>query len=126
KAHQIIEAGELGEVVVVWTRMFRGPAVSAASGWRGQYGLFFDCMIHELDGLMDLAGADFERVVAFGAPQGVKGPKATDRPAETVTASVEFANAVRGSIAFSELSQTYDNTHFGVVGDRGRIDATTC
>ncbi|MFW6059922.1 MAG: Gfo/Idh/MocA family protein [Phycisphaeraceae bacterium] len=124
KANQLIAAGELGEVAVVWTRMFRGPAVTAANGWRGRCGLFFDCMIHELDGLMHFAGADFERVAAFGAPQGMKTPKPSDRPAETVTACVEFENAVRGSIAFSELSQTYENTQFGIVGDKGRIDGS--
>jgi predicted dehydrogenase len=121
KVHQIIRSGELGEVVVVWTSMFRGPA-PATDTWRGQVGLFFDCMIHEIDGMLGFAGADFERVAAFGGAVGAKGLKPADRPPHTVTACVEFSNAVRGSITFSERSQSYDNTHFGVVGDKGRID----
>jgi predicted dehydrogenase len=121
KVRQIIESGELGQVVVVWTSMFRGPP-PRKDGWRDRVGLFFDCMIHEIDGMMEFAGADFERVAAFGGPQGIKGRKPADQPAHTVSACVEFANAVRGTITFSELSQTYDNTHFGVVGDKGRID----
>lgn len=122
KAMEIIDSGELGQVVVVWSNMFRGPARTAANGWRGKHGLFFDCMIHEIDGLMHFAGADFERVAAYGAPQGVKGLKSADQAPNTVTASIEFENAIRGSLAFSDLSATYDASHFGIVGDRGRID----
>lgn len=88
-------------------------------------GAFLDCMIHEIDGMMEFADADFERAVAFGGPQGVRGRKPLDQAPVTVSASVEFENAVRGSIAFSSLNRTYDNTHFGVVGDKGRIDAGT-
>jgi len=124
KVKSLIEAGEVGNVVVLWSHMFRHPPVAAGDGWRGRIGLFFDCMIHELDGMRHFAGAAFHRVCAFGAPQGATGAKADDHPPETVTACVEFENAVRGSVAFSQLVATHDHTRFGVVGDRGRLEAT--
>jgi predicted dehydrogenase len=122
KVKEVIKSGQLGRVVLLWANMFRG---GSESEWRNDRatcgGVFFDCFIHEINELLCWADADFERLSAFGAPAGEKGACADVSP-ETVVGCMEFANAIRAGVCFSSVSQTTDNTHFGVVGDQGRID----
>jgi predicted dehydrogenase len=47
---------------------------------------------------------------------------ARNSPAETVSASIEFANGIRASAALSQISQTHQNDMFGFVGTDGRIE----
>jgi len=122
KVKEVLTSGALGRVVLLWANMFRG---GSESQWRNDRatcgGVFFDCFVHEINELLCWADADFERVAAFGAPVGEKG-RCADVSPETVVGCMEFDNAIRASVCFSSVSQTTDNTHFGVVGVDGRID----
>lgn len=123
KVKEIIASGTLGQVVLVWANMFRGVSASD-SAWRTEKGLcrgiFFDCYVHEINEMLSWAGADFDRVAAFGAPVGATG--ANEDVPDTVTACIEFQGGVRASVCFSQVSKTTNDTHFGIVGTRGRID----
>ncbi|MFZ2658482.1 MAG: Gfo/Idh/MocA family oxidoreductase [Victivallales bacterium] len=122
KILQLIKSGELGEVVMIWAHLFRGPGYMVE--WRKNpvhgAGQFFDCMVHEFNDMFEFAGADFSRVCAFGAP--VRQVGASQEMPETVSANIEFQNGVRASAAFSQVSATYRNNMFGVVGTKGRVD----
>ena len=122
EVQRLIDTGQLGNLVVMWSHEFR--EITNPNAWRFQrghtWGLFFDCQVHEFSIMTKLAGSDFHRVCAFGAPQGRRGPVETDLP-ETVTASIEYKNGVRASAAFSQVSQTHKNDMFGFVGTDGRM-----
>ena len=120
---RIMASGDLGDVVFLWVTMFRG--LGEYNEWRRDRrnggGQFFDCLVHEFDELLHWTSADFERVCVFGAPRDECGPN-PDENADTAAVCIEFANGIRASVGFSQISQTTNDTHFGVVGTRGRID----
>ncbi|MBN1864711.1 MAG: Gfo/Idh/MocA family oxidoreductase [Victivallales bacterium] len=122
KILQLIKSGELGEIVMIWAHLFRGPGHMVEWRKNSQHGAgqFFDCMVHEFNDMFEFAGADFSRVCAFGAPLGKLG--ASQEMPDTVSANIEFQNGVRASAAFSQVSATYRNNMFGVVGTKGRVD----
>lgn len=123
KISSVVATGQLGDLVVLWARLFRGPGNTTA--WRTDRavggGQFFDCMVHEFNDMVGWSGAPFVRVCAFGAPQGRVGANAADTP-DTVCATIEFENGVRASATFSQISETMNNNAFGLVGTAGRID----
>ena len=125
KIREIMDRGDLGQLVVVWWNMFTGIPSRDASHWQLSRamggGKLFDCSCHYLDLLMMWAGARFERVCAFGGPPGSTGPNADDMPT-VANIIVEFANGVRGTYSLSSVSKSTNDSAFGLVGTAGRIE----
>ena len=125
KIREILDRGDLGQLVLVWWNMFTGTVPRDADHWQQSRALgggkLFDCACHYFDLLMMWAGARFERVCAFGGPLGSTGPNTKDMPT-VANVIVEFANGVRGTYNLSQESKATNDSAFGLVGTAGRID----
>ena len=125
KIREILDRGDLGDLVLVWWNMFTGVPSRDTDHWQFSRamggGKLFDCACHYLDLLMMWAGARFDRVCAFGGPPGSTGPNADDMPT-VANIIVEFANGVRATYSLSSVSKATNDSAFGLVGTAGRID----
>ena len=123
---QIIDAGQIGRVVMGWYHMFL-PYDAEADTWRAARdaggGKLFDCACHYYDMLCDLVGESrFHRVAAFGGPAGHLGAN-PDQPNKLATTMVELRNGVRLTLELSELTDAPHHGKFGIVGTRGKFEA---
>ncbi|MCM8768767.1 MAG: Gfo/Idh/MocA family oxidoreductase, partial [Candidatus Omnitrophica bacterium] len=124
KALEIINQGGIGQVVFVWWHMFLKNEGKQLPYWQKERkyggGKLFDCLCHYMDILSLFAGANFERVTAYGTEVGKTGVN-PDRIPKVATVIFEYANGAKGNVSLSEVTPTPENSLFGIVGTDGII-----
>ncbi|HOJ38892.1 MAG TPA: Gfo/Idh/MocA family oxidoreductase [bacterium] len=124
KTLQLIQQGEIGQVVFVWWHMFLKNEGKQLPYWQKERryggGKLFDCLCHYMDILSLFAGAVFDRVSAFGTEVGQTGLN-PDRIPRVATVIFEYASGAKGNVSLSEVTPSPENSLFGVVGTDGII-----
>jgi predicted dehydrogenase len=122
----LIAAGEIGEVQLVWCREFRGPFLKKVGDWiqdsRYSGGCLVDKNCHHFDLMNWWAGSRPSKVCGFGGSDVVRVVNNEHEVIDHASVSFEYANGVRGSLLVSMFAPKLEETlEMGVMGDRGMI-----
>ncbi len=125
KMKALVEAGEVGQPRMVWTREFRGPFQKKSQDWiqdeRRSGGMLVDKNCHHFDLMNWWANSKPKRVAAFGGNavnRVIDGPHQVNDHANV---NFEYENGVRGSLQICLFALDFPNEdlEMGIVGDGG-------
>ncbi len=120
---QQLDRGAIGKLQVIWWNMFRMPFRGVYSRRELSGGPFIaeNCHWFDLFGLFN-GEQRFRKACAFGGLDVLKDRQEIDDNAVCI---VEYENAVRASLNFTYFTDQPEHVLFGLVGDQGKITATT-
>jgi predicted dehydrogenase len=118
-----LDRGAIGKLQVIWWNMFRMPFRGVYSRKELSGGPFIaeNCHWFDLFGFFN-AEERFRKVCAFGGLDVLKDRQEIEDNAVCI---VEYENAVRASLNFTYFTDQPEHVQFGLVGDQGKITATT-
>ncbi|MBU6401351.1 MAG: Gfo/Idh/MocA family oxidoreductase [Verrucomicrobia bacterium] len=144
----LVDAGEIGQPRLVWTREFRGPFQKKSGNWlqdnRWSGGALVDKSCHHFDLMNWWVGSRPRRVCAFGGQAGQGEVRSSQfegqRPKARVglppsafrvrapvldhaTVSFEYENGMRGTLQLCLFARDFpdEELEMGIVGDRGEL-----
>jgi len=116
---QRIEAGDIGELVSVWSRRLHFIDPAKRAGWRLDHslsgGLLYEINIHELDWMM-LVGGEVDNVFARTAAVERQGPRSNDH----LWVNLGFAGGAVGTHEGSWYAAA-PNMYIGLHGSKGAV-----
>jgi len=126
KMKQLVAAGEIGEVQLVWCREFRGPFLKKVGDWiqdsRYSGGCLVDKNSHQFDLMNWWVQSRPKRICGFGGADVVH---VVNNPYEVIdhaAVSFEYENQVRGSLVISMFApRMEEDLEMGVMGSEGVI-----
>ncbi len=126
KVKELISAGEVGEVQLVWCKEFRGPFLKKVGDWiqdsRYSGGCLVDKNCHHFDLMNWWANSLPKRVCGFGGNDVVRIVNNEHEVIDHASLSFEYENRVRGGLLLSMFApKTGEDLEMGVIGDRGMI-----
>jgi predicted dehydrogenase len=126
KVRELITAGEIGQVQLVWCKEFRGPFLKKVGDWiqdaRYSGGCLVDKNCHHFDLMNWWVGARPRRVCGFGGNDVVRVVNNEHEVIDHASVSFEYDNGVRGGLLLSMFApKTGEDLEMGVIGDRGMI-----
>lgn len=126
KIKDLIVAGEIGEVQLVWCKEFRGPFLKKVGDWiqdaRFSGGCLVDKNCHHFDLLNWWVGSRPKRVCGFGGNDVVRVVNNQHEVIDHASVSFEYENGVRGGLLLSMFApKTGEDLEMGVIGDGGMI-----
>ncbi len=127
KVKALIDAGEIGQPRMVWTREFRGPFQKKSGEWIQDDRLSGGCLVdkncHHFDLMNWWAGARPKRVSAFGGNAVNRVIAGEHQVHDHATVSFEYENQVRGTLQLCmfALDFPYEDLEMGVVGEEGML-----
>ncbi len=128
KVHELIKAGEIGEVKMVWCREFRGPFQPKSGQWiqddRMSGGCLVDKNCHHFDLMNWWAGARPHRVAAFGSNSVHRVIEGEHQVHDHATVSFDYVNGVKGTLQVCLFARDFpeEMLEMGVVGSKGSIE----
>jgi predicted dehydrogenase len=122
----LIAAGEVGEIQLVWCREFRGPFLKKVDNWiqdaRQSGGCLVDKNCHHFDLLNWWVRSRPSKVCGFGGNDVVHVVNNEHEVIDHASVSFQYANGVRGSLLISMFApKTGDDLEMGVMGDKGML-----
>jgi predicted dehydrogenase len=122
----LIAAGEIGEVQLVWCKEFRGPFLKKVGDWiqdaRYSGGCLVDKNCHHFDLMNWWVGSRPKRVCGFGGNDVVRVVNNEHEVIDHASVSFEYESGVRGGLLLSMFSpKTGEDLEMGVIGDRGML-----
>jgi predicted dehydrogenase len=126
KIKALIEAGEVGEVQLMWAREFRGPFLKKVGDWiqdsRYSGGSLVDMNSHHFDLMNWWANSRPARVSGFGGNDVVRVVNNEHEVIDHASVSFEYENGVRGGLLLCMFSpNTGESLEMGVMGSEGMI-----
>jgi predicted dehydrogenase len=126
KIKELITAGEVGEVQLVWCKEFRGPFLKKVGDWiqdaRYSGGCLVDKNCHHFDLLNWWVGSRPRRVCGFGGNDVVRVVNNDHEVIDHASVSFEYDNGVRGGLLLSMFApKTGEDLEMGVIGDKGML-----
>ena len=123
----LIAAGEVGEVQLVWCKEFRGPFLKKVGDWiqdsRYSGGCLVDKNCHHFDLMNWWVGSKPRRVCGFGGNDVVRVVNNAHEVIDHASVSFEYSNGVRGGLLLSMFSpKTGEDLQMGVIGDGGMLE----
>ena len=126
KIKELVSAGQVGQVQLVWCKEFRGPFLQKVGNWiqdsRYSGGCLVDKNCHHFDLLNWWVGSRPRRVCGFGGNDVVRVVNNEHEVIDHASVSFEYENGVRGGLLLSMFSpKTGEDLEMGVIGDRGMV-----
>jgi len=127
KMKSLVDAGEIGQPRMVWTREFRGPFQPKSGQWiqdaRLSGGMMVDKNCHHFDMMNWWVGARPCRVAAFGGSAVMHVVDAAHQVNDHSTVSFEYDNGVLGTLQVCLFARDFpeEELEMGIVGDAGSL-----
>lgn len=128
KVHELIQAGEIGEVRMVWCKEFRGPFQPKSGQWiqddRMSGGCLVDKNCHHFDLMNWWVGSRPQRVAAFGSNAVHRVIEGGHQVHDHATVSFDYANGAKGTLQVCMFARDFPEEYLemGVIGDKGTIE----
>jgi predicted dehydrogenase len=122
----LITAGEIGEVQLVWCKEFRGPFLKKVGDWiqdaRYSGGCLVDKNCHHFDLMNWWVGSRPRKVCGFGGNDVVRVVNNQHEVIDHASVSFEYENGVRGGLLLAMFApKTGEDLEMGVIGDKGML-----
>jgi len=126
KIKNLVDAGEVGEVQLVWCKEFRGPFLKKVGDWiqdsRYSGGCLVDKNCHHFDLMNWWVGSRPKRVSGFGGNDVVRVVNNQHEVIDHASVSFEYENGVRGGLLLAMFApKTGEDVEMGVIGSEGMI-----
>src|ERR1051325_2820208 len=126
KIKELVAAGEVGEVQLVWCKEFRGPFLKKVGDWiqdrRQSGGTLVDKNCHHFDLMNWWVGARPKRVCGFGGKDVVSVIGGEHEVIDHASASFEYENGVRGGLLLCMFAPKMgEDLEMGVIGSKGVV-----
>lgn len=127
KIKELVEAGEIGNPQMVWTREFRGPFQKKSGDWIQDERLSGGCLVdkncHHFDLMNWWVGARPQRVSAFGGCAVNRVIEGERQVNDHATVSYEYENGVRGTLQLCMFALDFPNEdlEMGIIGDKAML-----
>jgi predicted dehydrogenase len=127
KMKALVDAGEIGQPRLVWTREFRGPFQPKSGQWiqdaRLSGGMMVDKNCHHFDMMNWWIGARPRRVAAFGGSAVMRVVDRAHQVNDHATVSYEYDNGALGTLQVCLFARDFpeEELEMGVVGDAGSL-----
>jgi predicted dehydrogenase len=126
KIKDLIDAGAVGEVQLVWCKELRGPFLKKVGDWiqdaRFSGGCLVDKNCHHFDLLNWWVGSRPAKVCGFGGNDVVRVVNNEHEVIDHASVSFQYANGVRGGLLLSMFApKTGEDLEMGVMGDKGML-----
>jgi predicted dehydrogenase len=122
----LIAAGEIGEVQLVWCKEFRGPFLKKVGDWiqdsRYSGGCLVDKNCHHFDLMNWWVGSRPRKVCGFGGNNVVRVVNNEHEVIDHASVTFEYENGVRGGLLLAMFApKTGEDLEMGVIGDKGML-----